>query len=1023
MEIKRVSIYPKSFEEDILGRKLSRQLQEAFNHKDVKVRTARTYLFQGEGIAQNIESLVEMVMLDPVISDYIIGGLPPFHFDYLLDISYKAGVTDNVVRSLVRGLEFELGRSLEEEKIQSAAFYFISGLKDEKALKAYAEKHLCNPLVEDLVVLPKELLSKGRSNVMKEVPKEEFKLFEYFNLHQSDEDLVKLSQEALLFLNLQELKAIQKYFDPRSSVEKEADVEEADDIRLSETRQEMSSRYGDSKRFSDFEERKKAGLEAKPTDVEMEILAQTWSEHCKHKIFAATVEYEEGGRFEAIKSLYKTFIKDSTKKLMERRKELLSVFTDNAGVFQIDKQYAVALKVETHNSPSALDPYGGAMTGIVGVNRDILGTGLGAKPIFNTDVFCFGPPDYAGELFPKMHHPKTIFKGVHRGVKEGGNESGIPTVNGAMVFHESFIGKPLVFCGTGGILPLKIKGRDGYKKYLQKGDRIVVAGGGVGKDGIHGATFSSGALTETSPTAAVQIGDPMTQKRLSDFLLEARDRGLYNSITDNGAGGVSSSVGEMAQETGGASVHLDRVVLKYPGLKPWQIMISESQERMTFGVPKESLDDFLSLAKRYGVLAYEIGEFNDSGLLEVFYQDQIVARLSMDFLHHGLPTMTLKARWSLPKFEEPSKLIFQKLSPNELLLKILARPNIASKERWVREYDHEVKGQSVVKPFEGVDKDGPSDGGVLRPLVSKISLGVACGINPFYGQIDPYWMAASCLDEAMRNLVCLGVNPEKTYCLDNFCWPDPIESPSNQDGPYKLGQLVRANKALKDFTLIYDMPLISGKDSMKNDYLHQDKKISVLPTLLITATGIVEATNDVHTSFFKSEGSLVYLLGETKEEMGGSELYRAFGFIGNGVPKVDGKLNKKLYQTFYEFSKAKFDNHSRRNVLAVHDLSEGGLIVALAEMCIGGNMGVDADFGFNVLDPIALFYSESQGRLLVEIDPETQAFFEEFFQDFSYRLLGRTGGDGLRVSFQGKNYVDVAVEDLKKSFKETLNFE
>ncbi|MDP3012998.1 MAG: AIR synthase-related protein, partial [Candidatus Subteraquimicrobiales bacterium] len=491
-----------------------------------------------------------------------------------------------------------------------------------------------------------------------------------------------------------------------------------------------------------------------------------WSEHCKHKIFNAEIIYEENGKIEKIDSLFKTYIKRATEKIA--KDWLVSVFTDNAGVISFTEDYNLVFKVETHNHPSALDPYGGALTGIVGVNRDPMGTGLGANLIFNTDVFCFGPPDFPYDKLPsKVLHPKRIFKGVRKGVEHGGNKIGIPTINGAIVFDEAYVYNPLVYCGTGGMMPKKILGRESHIKMVNPSDLVVMVGGRIGKDGIHGATFSSTKLEETTSPTAVQIGAPIVQKKMQDALMEARDLSLYNAITDNGAGGLSSSVGEMAQLCGGCRVDLEKAPTKYPGLDPWELWVSESQERMTIALPKENLRDFMKICQKWDVEATVIGEFEQTGKIHVQYGGKTVLYLDMDFIHQGLPGLKLKARWEKSLFKEADFGESTELTTS--LKRILSCLNVCSKEWVIRQYDHEVQGASVVKPLVGVANDGPSDAAVLKPIPdSNKGVVVACGINPIYGRIDTYWMAASVIDEAVRNCVAVGANPDHIAILDNF---------------------------------------------------------------------------------------------------------------------------------------------------------------------------------------------------------------------------------------------------------------
>ena len=514
-----------------------------------------------------------------------------------------------------------------------------------------------------------------------------------------------------------------------------------------------------------------------------------------------------------INSLFDTFVKGSTKKIRKKMGKAdwcLSVFVDNAGIIKFDGEHNLVFKVETHNSPSALDPYGGALTGIVGVNRDPFGTGKGASLIFNTDVFCFASPYYSKPLPKRILHPRRIYEGVREGVEHGGNKSGIPTVNGCIVFDDRFLGKPLVYCGTGGIMPARISGKPTHIKEIRSGDLIVMTGGRIGKDGIHGATFSSEELHEGSPVTAVQIGDPITQKKMTDFLLMARDRELYRCITDNGAGGLSSSVGEMARLSGGAELDLGKAPLKYPGLNPWEILLWEAQERMSLAVDPLKIDSFLELAKKMDVEATVLGKFTRSGRFHVRFGGMTVAYLEMDFLHEGVPQMHLSARWKSPK--HPDAVVPVPKDMGKALRKILARLNVCSKESLVRQYDHEVQGGSVVKPLVGARNDGPSDAAVIRPLLDSFAgVVVANGICPKYGDIDTYHMAACAIDEAIRNTIAVGGSLGTIAGLDNFCWCDPVQSEKTPDGDYKLAQLVRANQALYDYTTVFGVPCISGK--------------------------------------------------------------------------------------------------------------------------------------------------------------------------------------------------------------------
>jgi phosphoribosylformylglycinamidine synthase len=798
--------------------------------------------------------------------------------------------------------------------------------------------------------------------------------------------LSHLSQERLLSLNVDEMKAIQAYF------------------RLPEQRQQ----------------RQQHGLSADPTDVELEALAQTWSEHCKHKIFNSTIRYRDAdGQISTIKSLFKSCIVRATEEIGERVDWLLSVFHDNAGVIRFNADWNLVMKVETHNTPSALDPYGGAITGILGVNRDPFGTGKGCKLLFNTDVLCFAPPNYDKPLPPRLLHPKRVFKGVHRGIQDGANQSGVPDVNGAVVFDERFLGKPLVFCGTAGLMPAKIGGELSHEKKANPGDLIVMVGGRIGKDGIHGATFSSQELSEISPASAVQIGDSITQKKMTDCLLEARDRQLYTCITDNGAGGLSSSVGEMARFSNGCELHLDRAPLKYPGLDPWEILVSESQERMTLAVPPTHIDAFLALSQRRQVEATVLGTFTGSGWFHILHDGKTVALLQMDFLHDGVPDLHLEAHWQPPQHVKPTFPCPADLT--ESLINMLGRLNICSKEWVIRQYDHEVQAMSVVKPLVGEQNDGPSDAAVLRPLLDAMQgVIVANGICPRYSDIDTYHMAANAIDEAIRNVVAVGGCLGHIAGLDNFCWPDPELSASNPDGPYKLAQLVRANQALYDYCTAYDVPCISGKDSMKNDYHIGDTKISVPPTLLFSVIARMPDVRRAITMDVKQPGDLVFILGETRAELGASEYYAMHEAIGNRLPQVDAQQARALYEALSHAME-------RDLVNACHDCSDGGFGVAAAEMAFAGGYGMQLDLRAMPREAEmdrddTLLYSESASRFVVTVPPQHRALF---LQAMSGCIVGELGQviDGPAftvIGVRGEIVIQSDIKTLKEAWQRPL---
>jgi phosphoribosylformylglycinamidine synthase len=948
MSLHRIEVALRPDLRDSLAARLTLQLSEDAGIPVQALRTVRVFTVEGalepialERARQKLFSdpIAEVSSLDAPLAPQVVPG-----FSDLFEIGFRPGVTDNPGHTAAEGLCELLGLESGAVRVYGTLQVVVQGLAPAQV--AAATESLHNALIEDCVHLTRSkwdggerIPARSRAVTSTHEPKTAT-----IALPEKDEDLVALSRKMVLALTLEEMQAIRAHYAPES-------------VQT---------------------ERTALGLPSDPTDIELEVIAQTWSEHCKHKIFNARIQYTGPEGVEEIKSLFKTFIRSTTVDLTPKRPDLISVFTDNAGVFRFDDKHFVTIKAETHNSPSALDPYGGAMTGIVGVNRDILGTGKGCRPIFNTDVFCFAPPDWDKPLPPRLMHPRRILRGVHRGVKDGGNESGIPTVNGSIVFHERFLGKPLVFCGTGGLMPATLPNPDGVyensaDKLVKPGDRIVMVGGRIGKDGIHGATFSSEALTEASPVSAVQIGDPITQKKMSDFLLEARDLGLYSAITDNGAGGLSSSIGEMAKDCGGATLELEKAPLKYPGLDPWEIFVSEAQERMSVAVPPSKLAEFLELSRRRGVESTDLGAFDDSGKLTLRHGGKTIGVLDMEFLHEGLPELVIRAEWVPPTHPEPASL------PGDAkadLLALLGTWNVCSKEPWVRQYDHEVQGRTIVKPFSGAKDDGPTDAAILQPVPgSAKGLAVSHGIAPRYSDLDAAAMTEASVDEAMRNLVAAGGDPDAAVGLDNFCWPDPVESPSNPDGALKAAALVRSNRALRETCLAYGIPLVSGKDSMKNDYGAGAERISVPPTLLFTALSTLPDIKRSVTIDAKAAGDVVYVLGTTFDECGASEWYALHGKLGANVPRLrDAAATLELYRAFHRAAKSGL-------VRSAHDCSDGGLGVALAETAMAGRLGLRADLAKvpaqGVSDARRLLWSESLGRLVVTVRAADTAAFEK----------------------------------------------
>ena len=958
-----------------------------------EVETRDIYTFDAALSGEQIER-VRREFTDPVIQASGAGRLEARPFDWLILVGFKPGVTDNVGRTARQALGDILGRRLaEDETVHTSTAYLLRGatLAREQAL-AIARDLLANLLIETAEVIGWDEWQAGKPEI--HVPRiagrGEVKV-ERIDLAGSDAELMRISNEGTLSLTLAEMHAIRDYF----------------------------------RREAKDKARRALGLDERPTDIELEMIAQTWSEHCKHKIFSGLIHYtDEHGQTRVIDSLFKTFIKGTTDAVARRVSWLVSVFHDNAGVIDFNERLNLVYKVETHNSPSALEPYGGAMTGIVGCNRDPLGTGLGAELLINVWGYCFASPfKKAGELPEGVMHPRRLRDGVHRGVIDGGNQSGIPYGLGWEFYDDRYLAKPMVYCGTVGFLPKRVAdGRPAHEKAARPGDLVVMIGGRIGKDGIHGATFSSVELSQESPVQAVQIGDPITQKKMSDFLIEARDAGLYVGITDNGAGGLSSSIGEMAQAPGGAQIDLARAPLKYAGLQPWEIWLSEAQERMSLAVAPEKIEAMKALAQRRDVEATVLGTFTDSGFIHLKYGEQTVGRIALAFLHEGAPRLAMRAEWRAPLHEEPALPTGGDLTGD--LRGLLTRLNVASKESKCRQYDHEVKGRTIVKPLVGRRRDVPSDATVfLAEYGGREGIVLSYGFNSHYSDIDTYAMIASVVDTAVRRIVAVGGRLDFIAGLDNFCWPDPVESDATPDGRYKLAQLVRANQALFDVCTAMNVPLISGKDSMKNDSTRGGKKISIPPSVLFSAIGKVDDIGRVVTLDAKAPGDLVYVLGVTRAELGASEYAWMLaeragrpGAIGNEVPRLEVEKTLPLYRAVEAAAAA-------GEVRSLHAPALGGLALGLTLVAFGGELGLEVDLGAvpaeaELLDAELLF-SESNGRFIATVAPERREAFERRLTGFACACIGEVIEDPRLVirGREGEAVINADLGELKEAWK------
>ena len=916
------------------------------------VAASRGFLIEGGLTADDVRRAATAVLADPIVETFTVRPArhAPDGSATVVHVLPRPGVTDSEGQSAQAVLR-DLG--FDSENVRTIRSYRVKG--PEETLPRVIQRVLANDAVEQAVVgtLPFDHLGQGHPYLFRrvEVPIRDM----------DDASLLHVSRSGQLSMSLPEMKAVQAHYHT---------------------------------------------IGRDPTDAELETLAQTWSEHCSHKTLRGRIEFQG----EVIDNLLRHTIFKATRDL--KLDWLVSVFADNAGVVRFDDENDVCFKVETHNHPSAIDPYGGANTGIGGVIRDPMGTGLGAKPICNTDVFCVAPPDWPSDALPTgVLHPKRVLKGVVAGVRDYGNRMGIPTVNGALVVDEAFLSNPLVFCGTVGLIP-----RGMSVKKVEPGDLIVAVGGRTGRDGIHGATFSSVELTGESETVsggAVQIGNAITEKMVLDVVLQARDRGLYHSITDCGAGGFSSAVGEMGEPLG-AEVDLEKAPLKYAGLSYTEIWISEAQERMVLAVPLEKWPELKALCDSEQVEATVLGRFVPTGRLTLRYRGEVVGDLSMDFLHNGRPAVVRAATYTPPPESAADLPLRTEFTAD--LRKVLAAWDVCSKEWIVRQYDHEVQARTVIKPLVGVRDDGPGDAAVILPVRgSTRALAVGCGINPQYGRLDPYAMAQCVIDEAVRNCVAVGANPERIALLDNFCW-------GNTERPETLGSLVMAARGCYDLALAYGTPFISGKDSLNNEYAHDGKSLAIPPTLLISAMGQVPDARRCVTMDLKEPGNLLLILGQTRLELGGSHWLRVLGREGGRVPRVDPAPARALFQ-------ALFAAISQGLVRSCHDLSEGGLAVALAEMALAGGLGASASLrdvpcdGDAALDGVLLF-SESPSRFLVEIRPGNLDAFTDLLGGLP---LGRLGVvvEAPHVTVSGLDsttVIDAPVADLKAAWQRPLKW-
>lgn len=923
---------------DPKGQDLLAEIRRTLKINSLKeIKSAKVYRL--EGISQQEAKLFAQTLLVEQIDQISTLNKPIFSRGQIVEVAYKPGVMNPEAASITKSAN-DLGINLKAA--DSSWEYALYPALDKKNLNRVLNRLLVNKTVERVITKkPQTLIISGSPKAVNVIPIRKL----------SDEDLMKLSKDRL-FLNLEEMKLIQSYF-------------------------------------------KKINRD--PTDAEVEILAQTWSEHCVHKTFKAELTIDGKKKEPLFERIKKT--------AAFNKKLIVSAFHDNSGVIDFFDGYAISGKVETHNSPSAIEPYGGAMTGSGGVFRDVLGTGEGAKPVISTDIFCFAPPNLdEKEIPPGCLPPDYLLRKVVAGVRDYGNRVGIPTNNGSIHFHKDFRAKPTVAVGSFGVIP---------KKYAQKGkpqnqDLIITIGGRTGRDGIHGATFSSGEMTSKTITvsgSAVQIGNAIEEKRVIDLVLAARDKNLIRAITDCGAGGFSSAIGEMAKDSG-AKVFLEKAPTKYPGLAPWEIFVSESQERMVISIAPKNLKEFTELAELYNVEATVIGEINNSKRLQIFYQKAKVADLAMDFLHNGLPQrkmvgtyLTRRIKENLPK--KPSDL-------SDAWKKVMANYNIASKEPIVRLYDHNVQGTAVLHPFSGETYDAPNDGAIVKPLYKKpFGLAVSHGLNPVLNSTNPYWGSVWAITEAVANYVSIGGDLASAALVDNFIWPFPDEE--------SLADLDKSVDACFDIAKLLKMPFVSGKDSLSSTYRFPNGKVlKIPPVLLISVFGRIEDVAKTASSDFKKVGSTLVLVGNLDtENLGGSAYFDLTDARGK-VPKVDIKNLKNVLTSITS-------GIQNGKILSVHDISEGGLASALAEMSFGADFGAEIDLS-KIKDQKRedlTFFSETAGCFLAEVENEKTA--KTIFSKVPYIIIGKTHRpQSLQIKNGSRILADVKISTLKDSWQKPI---
>jgi len=899
---------------------------ERFGYRDAKFCSKTVFYVEGQVSRNDVELIAEKLIDEAVGPVSFITQETELSDKFVIEVALRAGVTDRVAAQLRESAQ----RMGFDVRIATGVSHAVEGIRElsEHELTKFVNEMLCNPVIETWGI------GHVEPGFVSEAPDESALPIEIIPIRQLDENgLRAVNLARSLVLDDQEMLAIQTWC---------------------------------------------RSIERDPTDAELETIAQTWSEHCSHKTFRAEISDTNGNRIVPLMEQ----LREST--IYIAAPFVVSAFVGNAGIVQFGDSPALAVKVETHNHPSAIEPFGGANTGVGGVVRDVLAAP--ARPVALLDVLCFGMRDTdVADLPTGVLHPSIVEEGVVAGIADYGNKIGVPTVAGAVLYDAGYVGNPLVFCGcVGQVL-------QGYPSVGEPGvgDRIVVIGGATGRDGLKGATFSSATMDATTGEvagASVQIGDPIVERLVGEVLVELFDQvdPLCTAITDCGAGGLSSAIGEMAERLG-ARVQLRQVLRKYPGLAPWEVWLSEAQERMVVAVDPAHVTEVLALCARLGVQATDVGVFSGTGQLEVFDGERSVVDMSCSFLHDGRPPRKMIAL--IEKKIVSSNDRVAEVSHSDVLVALLSHPTIASKEAIIRRYDHEILGSTVIGPMSAPYQTGPSDGVVIVEPMRQSGFALGIGVNPQYGVFDCEAMAWSAVDEAIRNVVVAGANPARVALLDNFSWGDPRREKT-------LGDLVLAVRGCCNAARAFSSPFVSGKDSLNNEYEGTDGiRRSIPPTLVITALAEVPDVDCTLSTTLSSAGNVLILAGATRNEMRGSHFDLVQGTDGGGeVPGQDVSAPKR-YQLIHELIISGC-------IQSAHDCSEGGLGVALAEMCLSSTFGISADLRLIHANDVVAMYSESNGRIILEVCPNDVERVVSTLGSEVVVLGEITTEQGLRISLQ-----------------------